>query len=72
MEVRTTALVEDRDEVESLAMELAKAYQEMTSFYRDQLELTGPETDQQARGHSDSLQEAVEDRAGLLHAHPTR
>jgi hypothetical protein len=66
MEVRTSALVEDCDEIESLAMELARAYQQMAAFYRDQLELTGPEADQRARGHSDSLQEAAEDRSRIV------
>lgn len=51
------APIDDR-EVDTIARELALAYRRMATFYRDQLELTGPEADARARG-VDSTPEAA-------------
>jgi hypothetical protein len=52
-------------EVGSLAIELARAYQQMAAFYRDQLKLTGPEADRRARGLDVTPEEAAEDVARI-------
>ena len=44
----------ESSEAEPLAVELADAYGRMVTFYRDQLELSGPEADARARGADDT------------------
>jgi hypothetical protein len=48
-------------EVETLASEIARAYRQMAAFYRDKLELTGPDADARARGIRDTPEEAAAD-----------
>jgi hypothetical protein len=48
-----------------LASELAHAYGRMVTFYRDQLEMSGPEADARARGTDDSPVEAAADLARI-------
>ncbi|MBA3274157.1 MAG: hypothetical protein H0T72_00065 [Chloroflexia bacterium] len=55
----------DRAESEPLAAELAGAYGRMVAFYRDQLELSGPEADARARGADDTPAEAAADLARI-------
>lgn len=54
------------NETDPLARELASAYRRMAAFYRDQMELTGTNADQRARGTDYSEQEAAEDRQRIL------
>lgn len=59
---RTAASVTTPElETGALARELARAYKLMAAFYRDQMELTGPDADTKARGLDSSPQEAEED-----------
>lgn len=58
-------LVDDAQEAESLAMEMARAYRRMVTFYRDQLELSGLEADARARGADDTPEEAARDLARI-------
>jgi hypothetical protein len=51
----------DRAEATPLASELANAYGRMARFYRDQLEMSGPEASARARGAADSPEEAAAD-----------
>ncbi|MGI8485987.1 MAG: hypothetical protein ACR2OU_17215 [Thermomicrobiales bacterium] len=53
--------VDDAHEAESLAMEMARAYRRMVTFYQDQLELSGPEADARARGADYTPEEAEAD-----------
>lgn len=55
----------DRVESEPLAAELAGAYGRMVAFYRDQLEMSGPEADARARGADDTPEEAAADLARI-------
>jgi hypothetical protein len=55
----------EASEVESLAAELAQAYRQMAAFYRDQLQLTGPEADARARGRDMTPEEAAADTARI-------
>lgn len=48
------AVPDDDREAGALASELARAYRRMAMFYRDQLQLTGPDADDRARGNDDS------------------
>lgn len=52
-------------EADALAAELAGAYGRMVMFYRDQLELSGPEADARARGADDPPAEAAADLARI-------
>lgn len=54
------------DEVGSLARELASAYKQMAAFYRDHLDLLGPEADARARGLDDTDDDAADDRQRIL------
>jgi hypothetical protein len=51
----------DRAEAGPLASDLAHAYGRMVAFYRDQLEMSGPEADRRVRGADDTPAEAVAD-----------
>ncbi len=53
-------------ETGALARELARAYRRMTTFYQDQLKLSGPEADARARGLVYTDQEAAEDLARIM------
>jgi len=55
----------DRAEAEPLAAELAGAYGRMVMFYRDQLEMSGPQADARARGADDTPAEAAADLARI-------
>ncbi len=55
----------NRAEAEPLAAELAGAYGRMVMFYRDQLEMSGPEADARARGTDDTPAEAAADLARI-------
>jgi hypothetical protein len=55
----------DTDEAGSLAAELARAYEQMTVFYRDQLGLADGDADRHARGLDLSPHEAHEDAARI-------
>jgi len=57
--------VDDAREVETLAMELARAYRRMAAFYRDHMELSGPEADARARGADDTPEDAARDLARI-------
>ncbi len=59
------AVITDQ-ETGALARELAQAYRRMASFYRDQLQLTGPDADARARGLDYTDQEAAEDLARIM------
>jgi len=59
------------NESESLAREMARAYRRMAVFYRDQLELLGPEADARARGTDDSDEEQAADRPQSAYRPPT-
>lgn len=54
-----------RAEAEPLAAELARAYERMVTFYRDQLEMSGPEADERARGADDPPDQAAADLARI-------
>ncbi len=60
----------DRHEAEPLAAELVHAYKRMVTFYRDQLDLSGPEADARARGADDSPAQAAADLARIQHRPP--
>jgi hypothetical protein len=51
----------DVSEAESLAVAMARAYRQMAAFYRDQLELTGPDADARASGSDVTPEEAAAD-----------
>lgn len=51
----------DPREIETVATELAHAYRRMATFYRDQLELDGPDADRRARGLDFTSEEAAAD-----------
>jgi hypothetical protein len=55
------AISGDASEVDSLAGQLARAYRQMAAFYRDQLQLSGPEADLRARGLDATPEEAAAD-----------
>jgi len=57
-------------ETDSLAHEMAQAYRRMAAFYRDQLQLSGPEADARARGTDYTTREAAEDRQRILDRPP--
>ena len=52
---------EDRNEAGSLATELASAYKQMATFYRDQLHLTPVDADRATRGLDQTPEQALED-----------
>ena len=52
-------------ETSSLARELSRAYSQMAAFYRDQLQLIGPDADTRARGLDHTEQEAADDRTRI-------
>lgn len=54
-----------RAETDPLAAELARAYGRMVTFYRDQLEMTGPDADARARGADDTPDQAAADLARI-------
>jgi|SRR5665811_5763 len=60
----------DDDETGALASQLARAYRRMAAFYRDQLELTGPEADRRARGADMTPEDAAADLERIRHAPP--
>lgn len=53
------AVPDDTTEVLPLAHELADAYQRLATFYRDQMEMTGPEADARARAADDTEAQAA-------------
>jgi len=55
----------DPSEAGPLAAELTNAYGRMVRFYRDQLEMSGPEADARARGADDTPEEATADLARI-------
>jgi hypothetical protein len=55
----------DETEVDAIATELAKAYRRMAEFYRDELQLDGPEADARARGSDRTLDETIDDLARI-------
>lgn len=55
----------ERIEAEPLAAELARAYGRIVTFYRDQMHLSGPEADAQARGADDTPDQAAVDLARI-------
>jgi len=55
----------ERIEAEPLAAELAQAYGRMVTFYRDQLDMSGPDADARARGADDSPAETAGDLARI-------
>jgi len=57
-------------ETGSLARELAGAYRQMAAFYRDQLQLAGPEADARARGVDYSAEQVGEDDARIREGPP--
>jgi len=57
---------ENSDETGSLALELASAYKKMAAFYRDQLELLGPDADARVRGTDYSAEEQAADRQRIF------
>src|SRR5690606_31508518 len=61
---------DDALEVEDIASQLAAAYRGMAAFYRDQMELTGPEADERARGADSTPEEAAADLARITDAPP--
>ncbi|MDP8908725.1 MAG: hypothetical protein M3N47_06325, partial [Chloroflexota bacterium] len=54
-----------KEEIGSLAHELARAYAEMATFYRDQMDLPASQAEASARGADDSAIEAAEDQARI-------
>jgi hypothetical protein len=62
----------DRSEIAPLAAELAGTYHRMVTFYRDQLEMSGPEADARARGTDDSPEEAAAELARLRDRPPSQ
>jgi len=64
------AVPADDDETGALASELARAYRRMAAFYRNQLELTGPEADRRARGADYTPEEADADLARIRESPP--
>ncbi|MDQ3614697.1 MAG: hypothetical protein M3412_10305 [Chloroflexota bacterium] len=64
------ALPDDAREAGALASELARAYRYMVTFYRDQLNMTGPEADARARGADDTSEAAAADLARIRDAPP--
>lgn len=65
IQARDITSQEDIDEAGSLAVERADAYRRMAAFYRDHLELSGPEADQRARGLGMPPEEANADAARI-------
>jgi hypothetical protein len=59
--VRDAPTPVDAREVDTIAREIAHAYRRMATFYRDQLELTGPDADARARGTDMTPEEAAAD-----------
>jgi hypothetical protein len=57
--------VDDVSEAESLAAEMARAYRRMATFYRDQLELSGPDADARTRGADTTPEDAAADLARI-------
>jgi len=55
----------DIAEADPLAVELARSFGQMVSFYRHQLEMSGPEADARARGADDPPDEAAADLARI-------
>jgi hypothetical protein len=53
------------DEAGSLARELASAYQQMTAFYHEQMEMNLQDADKRARGHEDTPELAADDTARI-------
>lgn len=64
-------LVNDVEDPASLGRDLARAYKQMASFYRDQLELLGPEADRRARGQEYTPEEAAADLARMVERPPS-
>ncbi len=64
------AVPDDAREAGALASELARAYRRMAMFYRDQLQLTGPDADDRARGNDDSPAERAADLARIRERPP--
>lgn len=64
------AVPADGDETGVLASELARAYRRMAAFYRDQLELTGPDADARARGADYTEEEAAADLGRIRDSPP--
>ena len=62
---RSPAAITEQD-TGSLAREMAGAYKQMTAFYHDQLNLSGPEADARARGRDYTAQEAADDRTRIM------
>jgi hypothetical protein len=58
------------EDVTSLATDLARAYQQMASFYHRQLELSGPDADRRARGLDYTPEEAAADLARIRERPP--
>jgi hypothetical protein len=56
---------EEADEAGSLAMELARAYREMTAFYHEQMEMSVLDATSRARGRDVSPEDAAEDTARI-------
>lgn len=54
------------EETGSLAREMAAAYKQMAVFYRDQLELLGPDADARARGTDATAEEQAADRQRIV------
>ncbi len=52
-------------ETSSLARELSRAYSQMAAFYRDRLQLIGPDADTRTRGLDHTEQEAADDRTRI-------
>jgi hypothetical protein len=65
-----TVVPADVAEVSPLASELAHAYGRLVRFYREQLELSGPEADARARGADDTPDKAAADLARIRERPP--
>lgn len=58
-------MLTESDETGSLAAELASAYGRMVTFYRDQMDMNGPDADARARGADVTPAEAAADLARI-------
>jgi hypothetical protein len=64
------ATSDDAGDAGSLAVELARAYRQMAAFYRDQLQLDGPDADRRVRGRDATPDEAAADLARIRERPP--